>query len=87
MAASTSTATAKPVATAAAKPKKQSHLLSDIVVNGALIILVIMWTIPTVGLVVSSFRTRFDIQTSGWWTIFPPTFCPASIAPWPRPAR
>ena len=27
--------------------------------------------IPIVGLVISSFRTRFDIQTSGWWTIVP----------------
>jgi alpha-glucoside transport system permease protein len=27
--------------------------------------------IPTLGLFISSFRTRFDIQTSGWWTVFP----------------
>ena len=44
---------------------------SDLVVNGALLILVLIWTIPTFGLLVSSFRTRFDIQTSGWWWIFP----------------
>mgnify|MGYP007051339361 CR=1 len=30
-----------------------------------------LWTIPTLGVLVSSFRTRFDIQTSGWWAIFP----------------
>ena len=53
------------------KPKKQGHLLSDILVNGALILIVIAWMIPTMGLLVSSFRTRFDIQTSGWWTIVP----------------
>ena len=53
------------------KPKKQGHLLSDILVNGTLILIVIAWMIPTIGLVVSSFRTRFDIQTSGWWTIVP----------------
>ena len=40
-------------------------------VNLALILLVLFWTIPTLGLLVSSFRTRFDIQTSGWWSIFP----------------
>ena len=40
-------------------------------VNGILLLLVVIWMIPTVGLLVSSFRERFDIQTSGWWTIFP----------------
>jgi alpha-glucoside transport system permease protein len=43
----------------------------DILVNGALALLVLAWTIPTIGLLVSSFRSRFDIQTSGWWTGFP----------------
>ena len=47
------------------------RLASDILVNGALILLVLAWTIPTIGLLISSFRSRFDIQTSGWWTIFP----------------
>jgi alpha-glucoside transport system permease protein len=58
-------------ATKTTKPKGQSHLWSDIVVNGILVLIVVLWLIPTVGLLVSSFRTRFDIQTSGWWTIFP----------------
>lgn len=42
-----------------------------LLVNGALLLLVIVWSIPTLGLFVSSFRTRFDIQTSGWWSVFP----------------
>ena len=42
-----------------------------IVVNLVLVILVILWSIPTLGLLISSFRDRFDIQTSGWWTVFP----------------
>ncbi len=42
-----------------------------IFVNGILLVLVLIWLIPTIGLFVSSFRDRFDIQTSGWWTIFP----------------
>jgi alpha-glucoside transport system permease protein len=44
---------------------------SVIIVNVALVILVIIWSIPTIGLFVSSFRNRFDIQTSGWWNILP----------------
>ncbi len=43
----------------------------DILVNGLLVLLVLGWTIPTLGLLVSSFRSRFEIQTSGWWTVFP----------------
>lgn len=42
-----------------------------IFVNGILLILVLMWLIPTFGLFISSFRDRFDLQTSGWWTVFP----------------
>jgi len=40
-------------------------------INGTLALICILWTIPTLGLLVSSFRTRFDIQTSGWWQILP----------------
>jgi alpha-glucoside transport system permease protein len=32
--------------------------------------LVIVWSIPTTGLFVSSFRTRDDQRASGWWTVF-----------------
>jgi alpha-glucoside transport system permease protein len=31
-------------------------------------IFVLLWTIPTIGLLVTSFRTRDDASTSGWWT-------------------
>ncbi len=54
-----------------AQNAKRRKLWSDILINGALVLLVLGWTIPTIGLLLSSFRTRFDIQTSGWWTVFP----------------
>lgn len=50
---------------------KRKNLVNDLIVNGVLLLLVLLWTIPTIGLLVSSFRTRFDIQTSGWWTVLP----------------
>jgi alpha-glucoside transport system permease protein len=50
---------------------KKQKWFGSLLVNGALVILVFVWSIPTLGLFVSSFRDRFDIQTSGWWSIFP----------------
>jgi len=57
----------------AAQTKKSNKPFnpSAIIVNGVLIMLVLAWTIPTIGLLISSFRDRFEIQTSGWWTVFP----------------
>ncbi|MET0736365.1 MAG: carbohydrate ABC transporter permease [Microbacterium sp.] len=36
----------------------------------AALIIAVFWTIPTFGLLISSFRPRELIQTTGWWTIF-----------------
>jgi alpha-glucoside transport system permease protein len=57
--------------TAQTASKKRGVPWGSVFVNVVLILIVIAWSIPTIGLLVSSFRTRFDIQTSGWWTIFP----------------
>jgi alpha-glucoside transport system permease protein len=50
--------------------KKQKRL-GSLFVNLTLLLLVLIWTIPTMGIFVSSFRNRDDIATSGWWKIFP----------------
>ncbi|HEY80462.1 MAG TPA: carbohydrate ABC transporter permease [Caldilineae bacterium] len=51
--------------------KKQVARKGSWLVDGVLILLILLWTIPTLGIFISSFRTAYDIQTSGWWTIFP----------------
>jgi alpha-glucoside transport system permease protein len=50
---------------------KRQKLLGSLSVNLVLLLLVLMWTIPTLGIFVSSFRHRDDIASSGWWNIFP----------------
>jgi alpha-glucoside transport system permease protein len=41
--------------------------------HGALVILMIIWLVPTVGLLINSFRPGDVASSSGWWTaIFPP---------------
>ena len=36
----------------------------------AVTIIVILWVIPTLGLLITSFRVSADINASGWWTVF-----------------
>ena len=46
-------------------------LTRAILVNGVLALIVILWLVPVVGVFVSSFRQRFDIQTTPWWHVLP----------------
>ncbi|MBC8171152.1 MAG: carbohydrate ABC transporter permease, partial [Anaerolineae bacterium] len=50
---------------------KSQKLRAAILINGILLVILVIWTIPTVGLLVSSVRDRNDIQTSGWWSVIP----------------
>jgi alpha-glucoside transport system permease protein len=38
--------------------------------TGIAIVIAILWTIPTFGLLLSSFRPEQEIRTTGWWTYF-----------------
>ena len=57
-------------AISSSKGKKGSNL-GPVLINGSLLLLILIWLLPAFALLVSSFRTRFDIQTSGWWSIVP----------------
>lgn len=50
------------------KSKKQA---GKFLVNLILLLLIVIWTVPTLGIFVSSFRNRDKIDTSGWWVVFP----------------
>ena len=48
------------------------------------VLIAIMWTVPTLGLLVTSFRPEADIKSTGWWTWFANSLVitiPATIAP------
>ena len=32
--------------------------------------IVILWTIPTLGVLITSFRPEDAVNTSGWWEVF-----------------
>ncbi|GAA2238931.1 carbohydrate ABC transporter permease [Herbiconiux moechotypicola] len=50
--------------------KRTKRRLTSRWATAAALVIAVLWTIPTFGLFISSFRERTDIQTSGWWTIF-----------------
>ncbi len=49
---------------------RTQKLVNGILINGALLLLVIIWTVPTLGLLISSFRPSDQVRTTGWWTVF-----------------
>jgi alpha-glucoside transport system permease protein len=57
--------TARPTAAEEAKKRLTSPWASL-----AAIIIATLWTIPTAGLLISSFRPEDDVKSSGWWTWF-----------------
>ena len=40
----------------------------------AVLVIVAIWLIPTVGLLISSFRTKAIVESEGWWTVFAKPF-------------
>lgn len=46
-----------------------SSYLQKTPVHLALVTISLIWTLPTVGLLISSLRYRDDILNSGWWTV------------------
>jgi alpha-glucoside transport system permease protein len=44
--------------------------LSRVLIYGVLILTAILWTVPTLGLLITSIRIPDDVAASGWWTVF-----------------
>jgi len=58
------------LAVAGGKTQRVKRRLTSRTATTAALIIAIVWTLPTFGLLVSSFRPEDEIKTTGWWTIF-----------------
>ncbi len=63
----TSTPAVDATTTAAGKAKKK---LTSRGASITAVVLALLWTLPTFGLALSSFRPERQIKTTGWWTFF-----------------
>jgi alpha-glucoside transport system permease protein len=50
----------------AAKEEKENK---SVLVTVILLILCLAWSLPTIGLLITSFRNRDDVNRTGWWTV------------------
>jgi len=44
--------------------------LPKIMINIFIVLVMFIWILPTIGLLVTSFRPASDVSSSGWWTVF-----------------
>jgi len=51
--------------------KEKQFSLGKLIIGIVLIFIVLMWTIPTFGIFITSFRDSRDIYGSGWWSVLP----------------
>jgi alpha-glucoside transport system permease protein len=71
---STSAPSTTPATTTVARPVSRSALarkkLTSPWASLAAVVIAVLWTLPTFGLLLTSFRPQNDINDSGWWTFF-----------------
>ncbi len=48
------------------------HILGNIPTHAVLLTMIVLWLIPTLGLLITSLRPFQDINRSGWWTVLSP---------------
>ena len=58
------------VAAPASRSSAAKRALTSPWASIAAVIIAVLWTIPTLGLLVTSFRPERDVRNTGWWTVF-----------------
>jgi alpha-glucoside transport system permease protein len=61
---------AVPPAPGGTRAAKAHHALTSKWASVAALVIAVVWTVPTVGLLISSFRPQADVQGNGWWNFF-----------------
>jgi alpha-glucoside transport system permease protein len=65
----------RPLAVPAVRePNRRPRRVARIALHLAVVALMLLWAIPTVGLLISSFRPQSELTSSGWWTAFAPPY-------------
>jgi alpha-glucoside transport system permease protein len=47
-----------------------NHFFKRLPLNLVIIVLCVIWIVPTLGVFITSFRSREAVRTSGWWEVF-----------------
>ncbi|MBQ9622877.1 MAG: carbohydrate ABC transporter permease [Treponema sp.] len=50
--------------------EKNKHSFPTLIITIALVVFCVLWTLPTVGILVTSFRTPDAASSTGWWKAF-----------------
>jgi alpha-glucoside transport system permease protein len=53
--------------TARVRPLRRTGFMGRSAVRVAVVLITVLWSLPTVGLLISSFRSNADVRSSGWW--------------------
>jgi len=54
-----------------AKGQKTTKRTQSFWTNFVLILICVIWMVPVIGILITSFRPSEDIFKTGWWTVFP----------------
>ena len=50
------------------RAERLTRFLGRIPLHAVIVLMMVIWLVPTLGVFVTSFRSREAVRTSGWWT-------------------